>query len=223
MISVAIDGPAGSGKSTISKIIAQKLGFVHLDTGALYRAIAYFIDTNNVNFNNENDVKKCLKSVDLKIEKSGAEQKILLGGKVLSSELRSLNITKVSSKIASYRCVRDYLLNFQREFAEKQDVVMDGRDIGTVVLPNASVKIFITASPEVRAGRRLEQMSKVGEKPDYNEILDAIKKRDYEDTHRVIAPLKKADDAAVIDNSNMNLNQTVESVLSIIKERVESI
>ncbi|MDO4199527.1 MAG: (d)CMP kinase [Clostridia bacterium] len=223
MISVAIDGPAGSGKSTISKIIAQKLGFVHLDTGALYRAIAYFIDKNNVDFNNENEVKKCLKFVDLKIEKSGAEQKILLGGKVLSSELRSLNITKIASRIASYRCVREYLLNFQRDFAEKQNVVMDGRDIGTVVLPNASVKIFITASPEVRAGRRLEQMSKSGEKPDYNEILDAIKKRDYEDTHRVIAPLKKADDAAVIDNSNMNLNQTVESVLSIIKERVESI
>lgn len=223
MVSVAIDGPAGSGKSTISKIIAQKLGFVHLDTGALYRAIAYFIDKNNADFNNENEVKKCLKSANLKVEKSDAEQKILLSGKVLSSELRSLNITKISSKIASYRCVRDYLLNFQRDFAEKQNVVMDGRDIGTVVLPNASVKIFITASPEVRARRRLEQMLKSGENPDYNEILDAIKKRDYEDAHRKIAPLKKADDATLLDNSNMNLNQTVESVLSIIKERIGSI
>lgn len=223
MISVAIDGPAGSGKSTISKIIAQKLGFVHLDTGALYRAIAYFIDKNGIDFTGENEVEKCLKDIDLKVEKGAEEQKILLNGKSLTNELRSLNVTKIASKIASYKSVRDYLLDFQRSFAKTQDTVMDGRDIGTVVLPGATVKIFITASPEVRAKRRLAQMSKNDKNSEYEEILSAIKKRDYEDTHRAIAPLKKADDAILVDNSDMGLNQTVESVLNKIKERIGNI
>lgn len=223
MISVTIDGPAGSGKSTISKILSKKLGFVYLDTGALYRAIAYFVKKSNINFENENDVKKCLKDINLKIKKVGDEQKILLNEKDLKSEFRSLDITKIASKIAAYKSVRDYLLNFQRDFAKFQNVVMDGRDIGTVVLPQASVKIFITASPEVRAKRRLEQILKNGESFDYLEILDSIKKRDYEDTHRKIAPLKKADDAILIDNSDMNLSQSVESILSIIKEKVDNI
>ncbi len=223
MISVAIDGPAGSGKSTVSKIVAQKLGFVHLDTGALYRAIAYFIDKSDVDFSSEIDVKKCLKEIDLKVEKGAKEQKILLNDKILTTELRSLNVTKIASKIASYKSVRDYLLELQRSFAKTQNVVMDGRDIGTVVLPDALVKIFITASPEVRAKRRFEQISGDGEKPDYEEILTSIKKRDYEDTHRKIAPLKRADDAILVDNSDMDLNQTVENVLDIIKERTEKI
>lgn len=223
MISVTIDGPAGSGKSTISKIISKKLGFVHLDTGALYRAVACFIKKSNIDFENENDVKKCLKDINLKIKKVGSEQRILLNEKDLKNELRSLDITKIASKIAAYQSVRDYLLNFQRDFAKFQNVVMDGRDIGTVVLPQASVKIFITASPEVRAKRRLEQILKNGENFDYREILDSIKKRDYEDTHRKIAPLKKADDAILIDNSDMNLSQSVESILSIIKEKVDNI
>ena len=221
MISVAIDGPAGSGKSTVSKIIAKKLGFVYLDTGALYRAIAYFIDENNIDFGSENEVKKCLKNIDLKIENSGEEQEILLNGKALSGEIRSSSVTKISSKIAAYKCVRDYLLEFQRSFAKNQNVIMDGRDIGTVVLPNAPVKIFITASPEVRAERRCDQLLKSGEKPNYQEILNSIKKIDYEDSHREIAPLKRADDAVLLDNSDMGLNETIESIINIINERVE--
>lgn len=223
MISIAIDGPAGSGKSTASKIIAQKLGFVHLDTGALYRAIAYFIDENSIDFGSEDEVEKCLKSIDMKIQNSSNAQEIILNGKALKGELRGLNITKIASKIAAYKSVRDYLLNFQRDFAKTQDVVMDGRDIGTVVLPNASVKIFITASPEVRAGRRLKQVSGSSESPNYEEILNSIKKRDYEDTHREIAPLKVADDAILLDNSGLDLDQTVESALKIIDERIKNV
>lgn len=223
MISVAIDGPAGSGKSTVAKIVAQKLGFVHLDTGALYRAIAYFIDKNDVDFSSESDVERCLKEIDLEVEKGAKEQKILLNGKILESELRSLNVTKIASKIASYKSVRDYLLELQRSFAKTQNVLMDGRDIGTVVLPDATVKIFITASPEVRAKRRFQQMVESDETPDYKEILRTIKNRDYEDTHRKIAPLKIADDAVLVDNSDMDLNQTVENILDIIKEKAGSV
>ena len=197
--------------------------FIFIKTVAPIRAIACFIKKSNIDFENENDVKKCLKDINLKIKKVGNEQRILLNEKDLKNELRSLDITKIASKIAAYQSVRDYLLNFQRDFAKFQNVVMDGRDIGTVVLPQASVKIFITASPEVRAKRRLEQILKNGENFDYLEILDSIKKRDYEDTHRKIAPLKKADDAILIDNSDMNLSQSVESILSIIKEKVDNI
>lgn len=223
MISIAIDGPAGSGKSTVSKILAQKLGFVYLDTGALYRAVAYFIKKNDIDFESETEVEKSLKDIDLQIQNSTKTQKIILNEKTLNSELRSLDIAKISSKIAAYKSVREYLLNFQRSFAKNRNVVMDGRDIGTVVLPDALVKIFITASPEVRAKRRFEQISGDGEKPDYEEILTSIKKRDYEDTHRKIAPLKRADDAILVDNSDMDLNQTIENVLDIIKERTEKI
>lgn len=221
MISVAIDGPAGSGKSTISKIVSKKLGFIHLDTGALYRAIAYFVEKNNIDFESESNIKKYLKDIDLKITRVGSEQKIILDEKILEDELRGLNVTKIASKIAAYQSVRDYLLNFQRDFAKSQNVVMDGRDIGTVVLPNANVKIFITASPEVRAKRRLEQIVKSGKNPDYQEILSSIKKRDYEDTNRKIAPLKQANDAVLVDNSDMSLAQTVGAILNIISEKVD--
>lgn len=221
MISVAVDGPAGSGKSTVSKIVAKKLSLVHLDTGALYRAIAYFMERNNINFNSENEVKKHLKDIDIKIEKIGDAQGILLNGKALKNELRNPIVTKIASKIAAYKSVRDYLLNFQRDFSKFQNVIMDGRDIGTVVLPNATVKIFITASPEVRAKRRFEQILKNGGNPIYREILDSIKKRDYEDTHRGIAPLKKSDDAVLIDNSDWDLDQTVDNILNIINEKVD--
>ena len=155
--------------------------------------------------------------------KGAEEQNILLNGKILKAELRSLNVTKIASKIASYKSVRDYLLELQRSFAKTQNVLMDGRDIGTVVLPDATVKIFITASPEVRAERRFRQMSESGENPDYEEILRTIKNRDYEDIHRKIAPLKRADDAVLVDNSDMDLNQTVENILGVIKEKAGSV
>lgn len=220
MISIAIDGPASSGKSTVAKIIAKKLGYVHIDTGALYRAIAYFIHENNIDFKNESAVKECLKGIALEMKEKKGVQRTVLNGKILGDEIRNLEVTKISSKIASYACVRDFLLNIQRDFAKTHNVIMDGRDIGTVVLPNATVKIFFTASAEERAKRRFNQVGS-NSGTSYEEILEAINKRDYEDTHREIAPLKRAKDSIYFDNSEYTLEQSVEKIMKIIWERIE--
>lgn len=220
MVSIALDGPSGSGKSTVSKIIARKLGFMSVDTGALYRSVAYFMQKDNIDFMNESEVSSYLKNMNLKIRNNDGKQQILFGDHVLDKELRTPSVTEISSIIAKYSCVRNFLLEIQREFAKDYNIVIDGRDIGTVVLPNADVKIFLTASPEVRAKRRLNQMVSNGIKAEYSEILEAINKRDYEDEHRKIAPLKMATDAILVDNSDYDLKQTVDKILTIIKEKI---
>ena len=219
MISVAIDGPASSGKSTVAEIIAKRLGYIHIDTGALYRAIAYYIFENNIDFENELLVEDCLKGIILGIKDEKGVQQTVLNGRILGDEIRELEVTKISSKIASYACVRDFLLSIQRDFAKTHDVIMDGRDIGTVVLPDATVKIFFTASAEERARRRFNQIGS-NSGTSYEEILKAVNKRDYDDTHREIAPLKRAKDAIYFDNSGYTLEQSVEEIMKIIGERI---
>ena len=220
MISIAIDGPSGSGKSTISKLLSKKLGFINLDTGALYRALAYYLFKNNINYNCEN-FDEILKNVDIKVIHKDFVQHTYLNGEDVSDYIRSPEISLIASKISSFPEVREYFLNFQRNFAECNEVIMDGRDIGTVVLPNADLKIFLTASKESRAQRRYKQLTKDGKlNVSFREIVDSISKRDYNDTHRTNSPLIPAKDALKFDNSDLDLWETINHLLCIIKERV---
>lgn len=220
MISIAIDGPSGSGKSTISKLLSKKLGFINLDTGALYRALAYYLFKNNINYNCEK-FDEILKDVDIKVIHKDFVQHTYLNGEDVSDYIRSPEISLIASKISSFPEVREYFLNFQRNFAECNNVIMDGRDIGTVVLPNADLKIFLTASKESRAQRRYKQLTKDGKSNvSFREIVDSISKRDYNDTHRTNSPLIPAKDALKFDNSDLDLWETINHLLCIIKERV---
>ncbi len=220
MISIAIDGPSGSGKSTISKILSKKLGFINLDTGALYRALAYYLFKNDIDYSCEK-IDEILKNVDIKVIHKNFVQHTYLNGEDVSDYIRSPEISLIASKISSFPEVREYFLNFQRNFAQSHNVIMDGRDIGTVVLPNADLKIFLTASKEARAQRRYRQLTKDGESSvSFQEIVDSISKRDYNDTHRTNSPLIPAKDALKFDNSELDLWETIDLLLRIIKERV---
>lgn len=220
MISIAIDGPSGSGKSSISKVLAKKLGFISLDTGALYRTIAYFLKNRNVNYKDENSVTQNLQYINMNLRYLNSSQRVFLNDKDVTNDIRSEEISMISSHISAMPCVRNYLLEFQRNMAKKHNIIMDGRDIGTVILPDADVKIFLTASPEVRAKRRYLQLTESGEKAEYNAIVADVIKRDFNDTHRKISPLKQAKDAIFFDSSKYDFEQTVDNLLKIIKERI---
>lgn len=222
MINIAIDGPSGAGKSTISKEVAKELGFIHIDTGALYRTIALYLSYNKIDINNEETIKSVLDDIKIKVCIEDGLQKIYLNGKEVCEELRQPNITKIASDVSKLPSVRAYLLEIQRELARKNDCVMDGRDIATVVLPNATVKIFLTASPEVRAERRLNQQKEMGIIEDYDKILEDIKKRDYNDSHREIAPLKQAPDAIKIDSSEIDFDEVKDICKKLISERLKN-
>lgn len=220
MISIAIDGPSGSGKSSISKCLAKKLGFVHVDTGALYRTIAYHLCKNNVDYSNTEKVCENLKDIDIKLKFADNNQNVFLNGVNVTDKIRSVNVSMVSSRISSIPSVRKFLLDLQRNISKENNVVMDGRDIGTVVLPNSEVKIFLTASPEVRAKRRYNQLAANNTKINFSDVLKSINDRDFNDMHREISPLKISDDATVFDNSYLTFDQTINSILKIIRERI---
>lgn len=220
MISIAIDGPSGSGKSSISKCLAKKLGFVHVDTGALYRTIAYYLCKNNVDYSNSEKVCENLKNIDIKVKFEDNNQNVFLNGVNVTDKIRSAEISMASSRISSMPLIRKFLLDLQRNIAKENNVIMDGRDIATVVLPNSEVKIFLTASPEVRAKRRYNQMVADDPEINFSDVLKNINERDFNDTHREISPLKISDDAVVFDNSDLTFDQTVNSILKIIKERI---
>lgn len=220
MISIAIDGPSGSGKSSISKCLARKLGFVHVDTGALYRTIAYHLRKNNVDYSRPEKVCENLKNIDIKVKFEDNNQNVFLNGVNVTNKIRFADISMVSSRISSMPSVRKFLLDLQRNIAKENNVIMDGRDIGTVVLPNSEVKIFLTASPEVRAKRRYKQTAADDPKINFSDVLKNINERDFNDTHREISPLKISNDAVVFDNSDLTFDQTVNSILKIIKERI---
>lgn len=222
MISIAIDGPSGSGKSTISKCLAKRLRFVSLDTGALYRAIAYFLKIKKTDYKNERLVTQELKNINISLRYLNSVQRVFLDDNDITNNIRSEDISMISSSISSMKCVREYLLKFQRDMADTHDIIMDGRDIGTVILPNATVKIFLTASPEIRAQRRYKELSESGEKVSYNEVLNDVMKRDFNDTNRKISPLRQAKDAILFDSSKYNFEQTVDKLFEIIKERITS-
>lgn len=219
MITIAIDGPSGSGKSTISKIIAKKMGFINVDTGALYRTIAYFFLENKINYKEKSEVLKNLNNISVSLKNENFSQTIFLNGVDVTQKIRTNEISMLSSEISVIPEVRQFLLKLQRDIAKENNVVIDGRDIGTVVIPNADVKIFLTADPKVRAKRRYNQLISKGQSTTFDEILELINKRDYNDIHRKISPLKKADDAILVDNSNLNQQDTVYKLIEIIKKK----
>ena len=215
MINIAIDGPAGACKSTIAKSIAKKLGYIYIDTGALYRSLAFYILKNNIDYENN---QKYINNIKIAITFIDNIQHIILNGEDVTEHLRSEKISMLTSKISSKKYIRDFLLLLQRDLASKNNVIMDGRDIGTVVLPDAKIKLFISASPEKRAFRRYLELSKKNKNIlySYDKILDDINKRDYNDIKREIAPLKKADTAIFIDTSELSLEQSIDATYNII-------
>lgn len=219
MISVAIDGPAGAGKSTIAKIAAKRLNFIYVDTGALYRTLGYGAYVGNVNIHDDNALEAYLNNSSVELKFIYGEQRVFLNGQDVSDKIRTPQMGTAASEISAIPRVREYLLEMQRGLAKTNNVIMDGRDIGTVVLPNAEVKIFLTASPECRAKRRLRDFEEKGEVVDYDEVLRLIIERDYQDSHREIAPLKPADDSIIVDTSELNLEQSVERIMSVIAEK----
>lgn len=219
MISVAIDGPAGAGKSTIAKMAAKRLNFIYVDTGALYRTLGYGAYIGKVDIQNEAELECYLNSSTVELKFIDGEQRVFLNGDDVSDKIRTPQMGTAASEISAIPRVREYLLEMQRGLAKTNNVIMDGRDIGTVVLPNAEVKIFLTASPECRAKRRLKDFQQKGEAVDYDEVLRLIIERDYQDSHRKIAPLKPADDGIVVDTSDLDLEQSVDKIMSVIADR----
>lgn len=221
MISVAIDGPSGAGKSSIAKMVAKDLGFTYVDTGAMYRSIALFVLENNVSTTDEKAVEKILQKINIDIKFSEQNgQQIFLNGEDVTTKIRKPEISLVTSRIAAMPSVRNFLLNLQRESTKKYNTIMDGRDIGTVVLPDADVKIYLTATAQERARRRFTEFIEYGNEIDYQTVLQDIEKRDYNDTHRVIAPLKRAKDAILVDSTALSFEDTKNKIIDIIKEKL---
>jgi len=218
--SIAIDGPAGAGKSTIAKAVAQKLQYIYVDTGAMYRAIAIYFIKNKIDPTDEEAINKACENVNITIEYLDGEQQVILNGENITSILRNEEVGKIASKTSIYAKVRNKLVELQRELARTTDVIMDGRDIGTTVLPHANVKIYLTASVEARASRRFEELKEKGECPDFNVIKNDIENRDYQDMNRENSPLRQADDAVLVDSSEIDLNETIDTIIKIINENL---
>lgn len=213
---VAIDGPAGSGKGTITKIVGEKLKLVNIDTGATFRCVALNMIQKNVSMNDEENLEKLLKEIDIEIKTNG---KIYLNGEDVTKRIRENDVNSLVSPISVIPMVRNRLLEIQRKIAKGKDVIMEGRDIGTVVFPNADVKIYLDATAEERAKRRVLQNKENGIASSYNEVLAGIKDRDKRDSTREIAPLKKAEDAIYVDSTNLSVEQVVEEIIEIIKKK----
>lgn len=220
--SVAIDGPAGAGKSTLARRLAEKLGYLYVDTGAIYRTVALAALRAGTDPADPAQVVPLLDGLDIQMG-YGADgvQRMYLGGEDVSQAIREHRVSGAASRVSAVPEVRSFLLDYQRRLTREHDVVMDGRDIGTVVLPGADVKIFLTAAPEARARRRLLELEQRGEAADFENILRDIKERDYQDEHRPVAPLKQAEDAELLDTTALNLDQSLEALLSLVKEKVE--
>ena len=215
-VNIAIDGPAGAGKSTIAKMVSAKLGYIYVDTGALYRTIALYITENDIP---DDKIEASLENADVSLKFIDGAQRVFLGGRDVSELIRTPEISMAASRTSAIPTVRKYLFGTQQKIAAENNVIMDGRDIGTVVLPNADVKIFLTASAEERANRRYKELSEKPNCPAYQEILDDIIKRDYQDMHRETAPLKQADDAVLVDTTTLNLEQSADEIVRIITEK----
>ena len=218
--SIAIDGPSGAGKSTIAKAAAKELGFVYLDTGAIYRTVAWHITMMGIGPKDTDHVPMLLDDANIKIDFQPDGQHMILNGKDITQEIRTPEIASVASQAAAQPSVREFLLDMQRDLAKTHNIIMDGRDIGTVVLPNASVKIYLTATPEARAMRRYQEYLEKGQKASYEEVLADQKKRDYDDSHRKIAPLKQAKDAILVDTTEMGLQESIDYCVALIRENL---
>jgi len=219
--SIAIDGPAGAGKSTIAKRLAKELGYHYVDTGAIYRTVAYFLDLWGVSPKDIDGVTRYIDELTIGIEyDEEGVQHMIMNGMDVTGEIRTQDISQKASLVSAHAVVRDMLLDMQRDVAKAYNVIMDGRDIGTVVLPKANVKIFLTADPEVRAKRRCDELTAKGQKANFETILKEIKQRDYQDTHREVAPLKMARDSIKVDTSDMDIDQVVAAIREIVGKKI---
>lgn len=217
MISVAIDGPAGAGKSTIARALARRLGYIYVDTGALYRAVGYFVAQQKAAAG-EAEVAALLPRLTVALRFVEGEQRVFVNGEDVSDYIRTPEMSMAASRVSALPAVRAFLFDLQRDMAKTNDIVMDGRDIGTVVLPEAQVKIFLTASPEERAGRRCHELLEKGEKTDFDEVLRDVIQRDYNDTHRAAAPLKQAEDALLVDTTGETCQQSIDRLTALVEQ-----
>lgn len=221
MISIALDGPAGAGKSTVAKGAAKKLGYIYVDTGALYRTVGLKFLREGYGTELNCDIDEVLKSVLIDIKFINGTQHVFLNGEDVSDLIRTPEASMMASAVSAKPPVRAFLLEMQRKLARENNVIMDGRDIGTVVLPNATLKFFVTASADERAARRFKELTEKGMDVKYEDIYEDIKTRDYNDSHREIAPLKPAEDSIMFDTTGYNLEQSIEKLIEIINERLE--
>lgn len=219
--SIAIDGPAGAGKSTVARAAAKELNFLYVDTGAIYRTVALAVDRLGIDPGEGEAVARALPALKIRMDHGpSGEQRMFLGEEDVSKAIRENRVSALASKVSALPQVRAFLLDFQRQLARENNVIMDGRDIGTVVLPRAEVKVFLTAAPEARARRRLLELELRGQKADYETILKEIVQRDKQDRERAAAPLKQAEDAVLLDTTQLNLEQSVEALLKIVRARL---
>lgn len=224
MISVAIDGPVGAGKSTVARESAKRLGFIYADTGALYRGVALYTVRKGLNESDADYKEKAaalLPEIIIEPRLTDGEQKLFLCGEDVSEEIRLPEISMAASTVSSIPEVRGFLLELQRDIARKNNVLMDGRDIGTVVLPSAQVKIFITASPEIRAKRRFQELVQKDVETTFEQVLGDLNRRDYQDSHRAVAPLKMAEDAVLLDTSELDFEQSVQKVIELVQAKID--
>ena len=221
MVSVAIDGPAGAGKSTLARRLAAEMGYIYVDTGAMFRTIGLYALRKGVDPKNNAAVNTLLPEIGLRVDCIDGEQHIYLNGEDVSTAIRTEEAGMAASAVGANPEVRAFLLELQRGMTKTQNVLMDGRDIGTVVLPNATVKIFLTATPEARAERRYKELLMKGEKHDYQNVLADVRARDYQDTHRAAAPLRQAEDAVLVDTSELNFDQSFEALKKVIQDRAK--
>lgn len=220
-IAIAIDGPAGAGKSTIARRLAAELGYCYVDTGAIYRTVAYFLDLLGISPKDADGVARYLDelTVGITYDEEG-KQHMIMNGMDVTEDIRTQEISQKASLVSANPLVREMLLDLQRDMAKEYNVIMDGRDIGTVVLPRANVKIFLTASPEVRAKRRTAELEAKGQTANYEKVLKEIQQRDYQDSHRAIAPLKQAKDAVKVDTSELDIDSVVAAIREIVEGKI---
>ena len=219
--SIAIDGPAGAGKSTIAKALAKELGYHYVDTGAIYRTVAYFLDLLGISPKDADGVERYIDELTIGIEyDEEGKQHMIMNGMDVTDDIRTQDISQKASLASAHAVVRDMLLDMQRDLAKKHNVIMDGRDIGTVVLPRATVKIFLTAAPEIRAKRRFDELTAKGTETTFEKVLEEVKLRDHQDTTRAIAPLKQAKDAHLVDTSELDIDGVVAAIRSIVAEKI---
>ncbi|MBR5771960.1 MAG: (d)CMP kinase [Clostridia bacterium] len=219
MINVAIDGPAGAGKSTVARAAAAQLNYIYVDTGALYRAVGVYALRQGAETTNREQVTALLGDISVELKFVDGEQQVLLNSENVSAEIRTPEASMAASNVSAIPEVRAFLFDLQRDIAKKNNCIMDGRDIGTVVLPDAQVKIFLTAAPEKRAKRRYDELIAKGSSVEYKDVLEDLIKRDYNDSHREVAPLKPAQDSVIVDTSDLDLQQSIEKVTQIIREK----
>jgi CMP/dCMP kinase len=221
VINVAIDGPAGAGKSSVAKAASAELGYIYVDTGALYRAVGVNALRNGIDTKDKEKVTATLNSITVELKFVNGEQQVFLNGENVSSEIRTPDASMAASNVSAIPAVREFLFDLQRDIAKNNNCIMDGRDIGTVVIPDARVKIFLTAAPEKRAKRRYDELIAKGSKVEYNDVLEDLIQRDYNDSHREVAPLKPAEDSIIIDTTSFTLEQSINSVVNTVKENVK--